>query len=165
MMRAFRSGVLAMAFVVVAVTCGTASAHSSLTKPQYIARGDAICGAAAAQVAKLGTLNRPLLAKYGYKWLAIDRNALSALRGLAPPAADRATAARLLGLADAAINKSVAGVVSAAEVGHERAVRRGREAGERVDQHGSRGRPRLRVQSLRDLVIQRTTIAAEVPSQ
>ena len=117
MVRAFRSGVLAMAFVVVAVTCGTASAHSSLTKPQYIARGDAICGAAAAQVAKLGTLNRPLLAKYGYKWLAIDRNALSALRGLAPPAADRATAARLLALADAAINKGVAGVVAAAKSG------------------------------------------------
>jgi hypothetical protein len=96
----------------------TASAGTQLTKPQYIAKADALCAAAGAKVSKLGPLvpaSRSVAV--GGKVLSIDRAALAALRGLTPPVSERTAVARLLKLADAAINTGIAGVVSAAKSG------------------------------------------------
>jgi hypothetical protein len=112
-------GLLGAAVVVaLAATTASASASTQLTKPRYIAQADAICTAADAKVSKLGPLvpaSRSVAV--GGKVLAIDRAALAALRRLSPPASERVAVAKLLVLADAAINTGVAGVVSAAKSG------------------------------------------------
>ena len=112
-------GLLGVAVVVaLAATTAGASASTQLTKPQYIAKADALCAAADAKVSKLGPLvpaSRSVAV--GGKVLAIDRAALAALRGLTPPASERVAVAKLLKLADAAINTGIAGVVSAAKSG------------------------------------------------
>jgi hypothetical protein len=112
-------GLLAVAVVVApgATTAG-ASASAQVTKAQYIAKADALCAAADEKVSKLGPLvpaSRSVAV--GGKVLAIDRAALAAIRGLTPPASERVAVAKLLKLADAAINTGIAGVVSAAKSG------------------------------------------------
>ena len=105
--------------VVVALTAvGAAGAKPQLTKPQYVARADAICSAAHARILKIAPL-APMArtAKIGDRWLSIDRSALSSLRALTPPASDRATATRILGLTDKTINTGLAGLVKAAKSG------------------------------------------------
>ena len=77
-----------------------------------------LCGTASAQIRKLGPLSgRAAVAAYGNTWLQIDRRTLTALRGLTPPAADRATTSRLLHLADLAINTGIADATEAAKSG------------------------------------------------
>jgi hypothetical protein len=110
-------GLLGVA-VVVALGATTAGASAQVTKPQYIAKADALCAAADAKVSKLGALvPAPRAVAIGGKILTIDRAALAALRALTPPASERAAVARLLRLADVAINTGIAGVVSAARSG------------------------------------------------
>jgi hypothetical protein len=112
-------GLLGVAVVVaLAGTTAGASATTQVTKPQYIAKADALCAAADAKVSKLGPLvPAPRSVAVGGKVLAIDRAALAALRGLTPPASERVAVAKLLKLAAAAINTGIAGVVSAAKSG------------------------------------------------
>jgi hypothetical protein len=112
-------GLLAVAVVVaLGATTAGASASAHVTKPQYIAKADALCAAADAKVSKLGALvPASRVVSVGGKVLTIDRAALAALRGLTPPASERAAVARLLKLADVAINTGIAGVVSAAKSG------------------------------------------------
>jgi hypothetical protein len=106
----------AITLAVLAAGAVTSSAAPQLTKPQYIAKADALCNTALSQIKALAPLY-PLTrtAAIGDKWLAIDRRALAKLRALAPPPSDRATAARILGLADVTINKGLASVVAAAK--------------------------------------------------
>jgi hypothetical protein len=111
-------GLLGVAVMVALAATTAASASAQLTKPRYIAKADAICTAADAKVSKLGALvpaSRSVAV--GGKVVAIDRAALAALRGLTPPASERVAVAKLLELADAAINTGIARVVSAAKSG------------------------------------------------
>lgn len=105
--------------VVLAVTMGlasTASASPQLTKPQYIAKADALCSSAVAQIRRLSPLYpASRTAAIGDRWLAIDRATLAKLRALSPPAADRATVSHILALASTAINKGLVAVVAAAK--------------------------------------------------
>jgi hypothetical protein len=110
--------VVAGAVVAFGATSLAAGASTQLTKPQYIAKGDAICATAIRQIKQLGPLSgRAGAAAYGSRWLTIDRRTLAGLRRLSAPAADRAKIAALLQLADVAINKGVAPAVSAAKSG------------------------------------------------
>lgn len=101
------------------VTATAASGGTQLSKPQYIAKADAICGSAIIKIRKLGRLYpASRAAAIGAKVLAIDRRTLGTLRALTPPASEAAAIRRLLGLADKAINKGIAGVVAAARTGN-----------------------------------------------
>jgi hypothetical protein len=100
---------------VIGAAGGIANAAVQISKPQYIAKADAICGSAIVKVSKLGRLYpASRAAAVGAKVLDVDRRALAALRALTPPAGQAATIKGLLGLADKAINKGIAGVVTAA---------------------------------------------------
>ena len=113
-----RAAVVAATVVAFCATSLGAGASTQLTKPQYIAKGDAICGTAIRQLKQLGSLTgRPGAARYGAQWLTIDRRTLAGLRRLSVPPADRTTITALLKLADVAINKGVAPAVSAAKSG------------------------------------------------
>jgi hypothetical protein len=105
-----------LTLAVALAAASTANASRELTKPQYIARADAICAAAHAKIVRLAPLT-PMsrTAKIGDRWLAIDRTALASLRKLTPPAADRVTATRILALTDKTINTGLANVVKAAK--------------------------------------------------
>jgi hypothetical protein len=118
-MRGTLTACLVVALAALAVSAGSASASARVTKAQYIAKGDAICGTAIVQLRRLGYLRggRAAVASRGKRWLAIDRRTLAALRRLTPPAADRARVKRLLGLGDVAINKGVVGAIEAAKNG------------------------------------------------
>lgn len=99
-----------------------ANAGVELTEPQYIAKADALCRAADEKVTKLGPLfPASRAAAVGGKVLAIDRSTLAALRALTPPTSKRAAVARVLRLADIAINTGVAGAVAAAKSGQTKA--------------------------------------------
>lgn len=109
--------VLALA-VTLAVGTATAQARPTLTKPQYVAKANAICKQVIADLKPLVRLYpRTRAARVGDKWLAIDRQALRKLRALSAPPADRATVRKLLALADTAINKGIVEVVRAAKSG------------------------------------------------
>lgn len=107
---------LTIAMVAALAGAGAASARPQLTKPQYVARADAICAAAHARILRISPL-APMArtAKVGDRWLAIDRNALASLRALSPPASDRATASKVLALTDKTINTGLANLVKAAK--------------------------------------------------
>ena len=110
--------VTATGISMILIAASPGSAASQLTRPQYIARADAICAAAGAQVIRLAPLapmNRT--AKIGDRWLAIDRHALAALHTLTPPASDRATVAKTLKLADKTVNTGLVALVKAAKSG------------------------------------------------
>lgn len=97
----------------------TAKASVQISKPQYIAKADAICGSAIVKISKLGRLYpASRAAAVGAKILDVDRRALAALRALTPPAGQTTTIKGLLGLTDKAINKGIAGVVAAARTGN-----------------------------------------------
>jgi len=103
----------------IGAAASTASAGAQISKPQYIAKADAICGSAIAKIGKLGRLYpASRAAAVGAKLLAVDRRALGALRALTPPAGEAATIRGLLGLADKAINTGIARVVAAARTGN-----------------------------------------------
>ena len=56
------------------VAAASGPASTQLSKPQYIAKGDALCGSASVQIRKLGPLSgRAAVAAYGNTWLQIDR--------------------------------------------------------------------------------------------
>lgn len=123
--------------VVVAVASAaatTAGASAQLTKPQYIAKGDAICTTAIVRLGRLGRLYPAArAAANGDKWLAIDRRTLAALRALTPPADDRAAVSRMLGLANVAINQGIVGVVAAARSGNAAYMAAARRAQSLID--------------------------------
>lgn len=114
---------LAVALALCALLSGAAAADvqaaADLSKAGYIAKGDAICRTASAQLRKLPptTTMASVVAK-GPRWLSIDRRALKSLRALSPPAADRARISALLALADKSINKGIAGFIAAAKRGN-----------------------------------------------
>jgi hypothetical protein len=96
----------------------TANAGAQISKPQFIAKADAICGSAIVKISKLGRLYpASRAASVGAKILAVDRRTLAALRALTPPAGEAAKIKGLLGLTDKAINTGIAGVVTAARSG------------------------------------------------
>lgn len=102
----------------------TAGARAQLTKPQFIAKADAICASAHRQIVRLAPLAPAArTAKVGDRWLSIDRRALKALKALPPPAADRARVARLIHLTDVGINVGLANLVKAAKSGNASAYR------------------------------------------
>ena len=111
--------ITAVATLALAVLAPAGSPAVQLTKRQYIARGDAICHDAIANLDKLGGQLYPAsrAARVGDRWLAIDRFTLRRLRALSPPARDRATVKHMLELADIAVNKGIAGVVKSAKTG------------------------------------------------
>jgi hypothetical protein len=106
------------------IAADAAPAHPLLSKPQYIARGDAICGRAIQQTHAIGLV--PSVAAWGGKagarLLLIDRTALTALKVLAPPPADAATLRRLLAGASATVAETARGI-SAAHAGKAGAFR------------------------------------------
>jgi hypothetical protein len=112
---------IGVALCLVAATgavAGTANATVQISKRQYVVKADAICGSAIVKVSKLGRLYpASRAATVGAKVLLVDRHALAALRALTPPAGQAVTIRALLGLADKAINKGIAGVVTAARTG------------------------------------------------
>ena len=79
------------------VAANAATARPLAGKPQYIARGDAICARAIQQTRALGVV--PTMQAWGgaagTRLLAIDHTALAGLKSLVPPPVD---AARLRGL-------------------------------------------------------------------
>jgi hypothetical protein len=103
----------------ISAAAGTARAGAQISKPQYIAKADAICSSAIVKVSKLGRMYPASRAvAVGAKVLSVDRRTLAALRALTPPAGEEARIRVLLGLADKAINKGIAGVVAAAHNGN-----------------------------------------------
>lgn len=117
-MLKFAVGLVACALVGAAVATPSPGA-SSLTKRQFIARGDAICRSATVQISKLPQrTTMPVVAAKGARWLAINRRALKALRALTPPRRDRARVRAMFVLADRSINKGIAGFVAAARSGN-----------------------------------------------
>jgi hypothetical protein len=114
--------------VILIVSCGiavdAAPAHTVLTKSQYIARADAVCGGAIRQTHALGTVPsvQAWAGTAGARLLSIDRAALTSLKALAPPPADAATLRRLLAGASATVAETARGI-SAARAGDNRAFR------------------------------------------
>ena len=113
----FLTGIVTATLAAATMAAAT-GASSQLSKPQYIARADTICAAAHGQIVRLAPLG-PLArtAKIGDRWLAIDRAGLRRLHALTPPAADRATIARTLTLADRTVEVGLLGLVRAAKSG------------------------------------------------
>ena len=94
-----------------------ASANSSLTKPQYIKQGDAICAKAIAQLKALGrATTMASVASKGPRWLVIDNATLKALHALRPAPADAASVKVLLAGAQTAMNET-ANAITAAKAG------------------------------------------------
>ncbi len=111
---------LAAALVIVlGLTASETTAGAQLTKPQYIAKANAICATAIADLKNLGGKLYPVqtAARVGDRWLAADRRALAKLRALSAPAGERGKILSMLQLADATINQGIAGVVKAAKSG------------------------------------------------
>lgn len=106
--------------IVAGLTASGTSAGAELTKPQYVAKANAICATAIADLKKLGGKLYPIrtAARVGDRWLAADRRALKKLRALSPPAADSAKIRSMLGMADATVNQGIVGVVKAAKSGN-----------------------------------------------
>jgi hypothetical protein len=97
------------------IAVDAASARPLLSKPQYIARGDAICGRAIKQTHAMGVV--PSMQAWGgaagTHLLAIDRSALAALKALPTPPADAATLHALLAGASATVAETANALVAA----------------------------------------------------
>lgn len=94
-----------------------APASASLTKPQYIKQGDAICAKAIAQFKALGpATTMASVASKGTRWLAIDNATLKAMHALRPAPADAASIKVLLAGAQSAVNET-ASAIKAAKAG------------------------------------------------
>jgi hypothetical protein len=110
--------------VIAGVAADAAPARSLLSKPQYIARGDAVCARAIAQTHALGAV--PSLQAWGgpagTRSLSIDRTALAGLEALVPPPGDATTVRRLLAGAMTTIAET-ARALRAARAGDERTFR------------------------------------------
>ena len=96
-------------------TGANATAHASVTKPQYVQRADAICAKAIAQTHAIGVV--PSVAAWGgpagHRLLAIDRAALASLSSLPMPRADATTLRRLLTGARATVNETAKAIARA----------------------------------------------------
>jgi hypothetical protein len=101
-----------------------APAQPLLGKPQYIARGDAICGRAIKQTHSLGTVTslQAWGGTAGTRLLSIDRTALAGLEALSPPPADAARLRSLIAGATATVAET-ARALSAARAGNAGAFR------------------------------------------
>lgn len=112
-MRCYVSTVLALAAL--GGGAADASARPLAGKPQYIARGDAICARAIHDTRAIGVVPsvQAWAGPAGTRLLAIDRTALAALESLAPPPADAATLHRLLAGASATVAETSRALVAA----------------------------------------------------
>jgi hypothetical protein len=97
------------------VAATAAGARPVAGKPQYIARGDAICARAIQQTRALGVV--PTMKAWGgaagTRLLTIDRTALAGLKSLAPPPADAATLRGLLAGASATVAETARALAAA----------------------------------------------------
>jgi hypothetical protein len=97
------------------IAADAAPARPLLSKPQYIARADVICGRAIQQTHAIGVV--PSVAAWGgtagARLLSIDRTALAALKVLAPPSTDTTTLHRLLAGASATVAETARGIGAA----------------------------------------------------
>jgi hypothetical protein len=105
--------------VILIAGCGiavdAAPAHRVLTKSQYIAQADAVCGGAIKQTHAMGAVPsvQAWAGTAGTRLLSIDRAALTSLKALAPPHADGATLRRLLAGASATVAETARGINAA----------------------------------------------------